>query len=120
MSTDDLSEFGQVELNEAITLLAKYKSDKDFTNVLGEGVKVWFNQNSGGVFLSDENYNTAMLDDCGTLRDWIVCPICGSEGFLNEIHEDEDMNSIEMAECKEWWDDYTAERFPNKSKYSLV
>jgi len=40
MSTDDLSKFGQVELNEAITLLAKYKSDKDFTNVLGEGVKV--------------------------------------------------------------------------------
>jgi hypothetical protein len=57
---------------------------------LGDGVQVWFNSNSGYVFLSDEDFNVAMLDN-GKLEQWFSCPNCGYEGFKEDMkHGDGD------------------------------
>ena len=51
-NTQDLSKFGFRELKEAGKLLTKYCDD---SSILGEGVAIEFNPNSGNVFLLDED-----------------------------------------------------------------
>lgn len=91
--TDDLSLFGYRELKEAGKLLTAYRSDNDqTTQLMGDGLKVWFNLNSGYVFLADEDYATAMMEG-DELRDWLNCPECGEEGFTLEcgcVEEEDD------------------------------
>ena len=94
--TKDMSEFGYRELDMAGDLLKAYKTKKDQTTMLGEGVCVWLNKNSGNVFLCDEDYNVAMLNDDGELYDFITCPNCGNEGIACDIDTD---NSLSGEEC---------------------
>jgi hypothetical protein len=90
--TSDLSEFGYIELKEAGKLLTAYC---DNTAILdGDNVKLWFNKNSGYVFLCDEDYNTAMLNG-DDIELWRNCPMCGYEEFNSEI-----------ADCPEDHDNY--------------
>jgi len=105
-NTNDLSKFGYVELKEAAKLLTAYCENVDV--IPWDGVKLEFNPNSGSVFLIDEYFNVAMLhtksvpqyDDLGNivcyqdvdnLELWYRCPICGHEGFLDDMwhHNDE-------------------------------
>jgi len=86
--TTDMSEFGYRELAMTRDLLAAY-IDQNNTKFLGaakagDGVQIWFNKNSGNVFLCDEDYNTAMESD-GELCDWFVTPYNGCEGFLEDL-----------------------------------
>ncbi|MEM3265403.1 MAG: hypothetical protein QXU98_05100 [Candidatus Parvarchaeota archaeon] len=83
--TTDLSEFGYRELDEAVKLLTAYKEQgADF---LGTGVHLCFNRQSGNVFLSDEDFNTAMMNG-DRLEQWYACPECGYDGFKEDIkHE---------------------------------
>jgi len=82
--TKDLSQFGLRERNMAKELLSVYGTDKDITEHLGDGIEVWFNMNSGCVFLSDEDYNTAMING-DKLEDFINCGNCGHEDFSSEF-----------------------------------
>jgi len=95
-NTNDLSDFGYVELKEAAKLLTAYCED---TSILdGDGVKVEFNPNSGCVFLVDEDCNVAMLNG-DKLELWYSCPYCGHEGFLEDMqHEPEDDECMEYME----------------------
>ena len=87
--TNDLKDFGQRELAEAGKLLSALNTSNDKTEMLGSGVVVSFNTYSGLVFLTDEDYNTAMINpETGHLEDWYYCPECGHEGFKNEMTED--------------------------------
>lgn len=81
--TNDLTKFGVKELREAGELIIAYADNPpDF---LGDGVQVWFNMNSGFVFLGDNDFNVAMLNN-GKLEQFFTCPICGhEEGYLKEI-----------------------------------
>ena len=80
--TKDLSDFGYRELRMATDLLNAYLAARpDF---LSDGVAVWLNRNSGYVFLSDENYNVAMLNG-DKLEQFHSCPECGAEGFADEM-----------------------------------
>lgn len=94
MNTQDLSKFGYIELDEAGTLLKAYA---DNPNVLdGSEINVKFNPYSGSVFLVDEDYNVAMMNG-DTLELWYSCPMCGHEGFLEDMeHNDDD------EECQEY------------------
>ena len=47
---------------------------------------MFFNKNSGYVFLTDEDYNTAMMDG-DTLEDFLTCGECGCEGIRSEFFE---------------------------------
>jgi len=94
-NTRDLTKFGYRELDEAITLL-KALRDNDKTRFLNDGVAIEFNQNSGNVFLVDEDCNVAMMNG-DNLEDWFSCPICGHEGFLEDMEHNED-----NKECQEY------------------
>ena len=89
--TADLSYFGYRELKEAVELLNAYMdSEYEDVNFLGAGLTLNFNTHSGNVFLSDEDYNVAMMSN-GKLEQWFWCPYCGHEGFLEDMpHEPED------------------------------
>ena len=66
---------------------------KDFHR---EGIQIWFNKNSGNVFFSNEDYQVAMLNG-EKLESFYSCPICGHEGFKDELeHNPDDGN------CQEW------------------
>lgn len=82
--TNDLREFGRRELALAGELLIALHTVNDKTQRLDDGVQVFMNKNSGYVFLSDENYNVAMMNG-HILEDWHNCPDCGQEGFLEDI-----------------------------------
>jgi len=90
--TADFSKFGYRELKLASELLQAYlEQGADF---LTEGITLNFNINSGFVFLSDEDYNVAMLNG-EELEQFFSCPECGREGFKEEFAE------CECKRCKE-------------------
>jgi hypothetical protein len=92
--TSDLSEFGYRELKIAGQLLSTLKTDKDKTRFIDEGLTVFFNKKSGYVFLSDENFNVAMMNG-DILEDFINCPDCGNEALVSEFNAESDC-------CKEF------------------
>jgi hypothetical protein len=57
---------------------------------LEDGVSLEFNPNSGYVFLVDEDFNVAMLNDDGKLENWLYCGDCGKEGFRSEVNFSDD------------------------------
>lgn len=84
--TEDFSEFGYRELDEAGKLLSAIKNGlpSDFDD---EGIKVGFNKNSGFVFLTNSEYQVAMVDDKGKLFSFYTTPYEGYEGCLEELLE---------------------------------
>lgn len=93
-NTQDLSEFGYIELDEAGTLLKAYADNPYVLN--GSNINVEFNPNSGNVFLVDGDYNVAMMNG-DNLELFYSCPICGHEGFLEDMEHNED-----NKECQEY------------------
>jgi hypothetical protein len=91
--TADLSDFGHRELKMAATLLAALS--ETHAN-LGDGITLYLNTHSGFVFLSDEDYNVAMMNG-SELEAFYSCPECGHEGFANEMLHGED-----DAECRRY------------------
>jgi hypothetical protein len=90
--TEDLSEFGHIELEEAGKLLSAVKNGlpEDFYD---NEIKVGFNKNSGYVFLTNSEYQVAMLDDEGKLYSFYFTPYEGREGSYQELLEEfEDMH----------------------------
>lgn len=87
--TEDLSEFGFRELNEAGKLLTAIKNGlpDDFYD---DGIKVGFNKNSGYVFLTNSDYQVAMLDDDEKLYSFYSTPYEGREGSYEELIEEYD------------------------------
>jgi len=98
--TKDLRKFGYRELDEASNLLKAYANGKYATaddEILGDGVEVWFNINSGYVFLMDEDYNVVMEDGEGRLEAHLSCSNCGSEGLRSEVEFEDDHT---CSKCK--------------------
>ena len=86
-NTNDLAEFGYREKKIAAELLTAYCEN---TEILGDGVKIEFNPNSGNVFLIDEDFKVAMING-DNLELWYNCPYCGHEGFKEDMeHEPKD------------------------------
>jgi hypothetical protein len=85
--TKDLSKFGLREKAMAKDLLSAYGTSNDKTQHLGDGVEVWFNTHSACVFLSDEDFNTAMINgnNGNILEDFFSCPNCGEEGLSSDF-----------------------------------
>ena len=83
-ATADLKDFGYREMEMAGDLLKAYAARPP--DWLGDGVHVVFNTHSGYVFLTDDDFNVAMMDDDDTgLEQFLSCPECGNEGFRAEI-----------------------------------
>lgn len=95
--TADLNEFGYMELIEASKLLKSF-AESDI-RIDSDGLTLNFNKNSGFVFLSDENYDVWMMNG-DKLEQWYSCPICGHEGFKEDMTHNED-----NPECQEYLKD---------------
>ena len=85
----------------SITILKAIKKGlpSDFDR---EGIKVGFNKNSGNVFLTNAEYQVAMVDDEGNLYSFYSSPYEGKEGSYEDLKEEyDDMH----PEDQEWFDD---------------
>ena len=56
-------------------------------------VTVMMNTHSGNVFLTNSEYQAAMMND-EKLETWYNCPYCGHEGFKEDMEHD-----AENKEC---------------------
>ena len=86
MTTTNLADFGYRELAIAANLLKAYTSGQGPDEFDTEGVTVMMNQNSGNVFLTNEEYQVLMLNG-GSLELWHATPYNGHEGFAEELKE---------------------------------
>ena len=90
MTTTDLTKFGSRERKMAEELLRAWRKQglpEDFTN---HKVEIMMNQRSGYVFLTNYDYQVAMMNN-DNLESFYTCPYCGYEGFLEDMeHEPED------------------------------
>ena len=100
--TEDLGEFGYREkaiARDLIEALNNKKTPDDFDLC---GVKVAFNKFSGYVFLTNNEYQVAMIDDEGELYSFYSSPRESREGcFEDLLNEYKDMH----VEDKEWFRD---------------
>ena len=83
MNTQDLSKLGYREIDQLADLLKAY-ADQKFESQGDhlEGGVVWeYNPTSDNLFLVDEDYNVAMLNDNGKLENFLTCGDCGIEGL---------------------------------------
>lgn len=80
--TENLADFGSRERAMAAKILALPLPSGFYDS----GVKLAFNRNSGFVFLVNEDYQAAMLnDDSGKLELFHNTPYDGEEGFLSDL-----------------------------------
>jgi hypothetical protein len=86
-TTIDLSKFGYREwemLRDILDAMIKHGLPSDFEN---DGVHPMFNIDSGNVFLTNAEYQVAMMND-DKLESFYSCPYCGHEGFVEEMGKD--------------------------------
>lgn len=100
MTTTDLAEFGMREIEMARDLLnawVEHGLPSDFNH---DGVVVMMNKNSGNVFLTNNDYQVAMMDGDG-LESFYSCPKCGFEGFFYDMdNESKECCSEYVRECR--------------------
>lgn len=86
-TTTNLADFGMreiAELRDILTAWLDYGLPDDFYE---DGVTPMLNRNSGNVFLTNSDYQVAMLAD-GRLESWYFTPYAGHEGFLEDLVDD--------------------------------
>ena len=96
ITTTDLAEFGSRERNLLIELLIAWREQGLPEYFFGEDVKPMFNKNSGYVFLTNNEYEVAMMNG-DKLEQWFNCFNCGHEGFKEDCCLNDDGCNI----CKE-------------------
>lgn len=85
-TTTDLSKFGYRELEtlkELLTAMIEQGLPRDFED---RDVTPMFNTYSGSVFLTNSEYQTAMLNG-ERLESWYYLSYSGQEGFLQDLIE---------------------------------
>lgn len=86
ITTTDLAKFGNREkamAGELLLAMEKQGLPEDF---LDEEVTVMMNFNSGNVFLTNSEFQVAMMNG-EKLESFYSCPNCGAEGFLDEVKD---------------------------------
>ena len=91
-TTADLAKFGYREIVMARDLLNAWVEKGLPDDFDDEEVKIMFNTHSGNVFLTNEQYQTAMVLD-GELYSFYSCLQCGKEGFDKKV----DSNGYEFV-----------------------
>jgi hypothetical protein len=97
-TTTDISKFGSRErwiLVELLTAWDKQGLPDDFTD---NEVVPMMNTNSGHVFLTNSEYEVAMMNG-DKLESWYNCGNCGHEGFAEDCQLDRDNGCCN--ECKD-------------------
>lgn len=87
ITTTDLAKFGNREKAMAADLLKAWSDGKTPADFNDDGVTVMMNMNSGNVFLTNSDYQVAMMNG-DTLESFYSCPECGCEGFAEDLRID--------------------------------
>jgi hypothetical protein len=88
--TSDLAEFGARERHMAKELLEAWETQGLPEDFYDDEVTIAFNKHSGCVFLTNSDFQAAMLNG-DKLETWYNCPYCGHEGFKEDMdHEPQD------------------------------
>lgn len=87
ITTTDLSEFGYREIKMTSELLNAWIESGLPDNFDNDGVTVMMNKNSGNVFLTNTEYQVAMMNG-DKLESFYSCPECGHEGFKDEMEHE--------------------------------
>lgn len=87
-TTTDLAKFGFREIEMLRDILDAWVKNGLPANFDGDGVHPMMNMNSGNVFLTNENYDVAMMNG-DDLESFYNCPECGHEGFADEMRDTE-------------------------------
>jgi hypothetical protein len=98
ITTTDFSQFGSRERGMARELLEAWETQglpEDFNE---DEVVIMMNKNSGNVFLTNSDYQVAMMNG-DTLESFYSCPNCGNEGFNDEYPFTEN-DGYCSGECK--------------------
>jgi len=88
ITTTDLSKFGNRERLELQELLNAWNTQGLPDDFYPTSVKPMWNMYSGNVFLTNDDFQVAMLND-DKLESFYTCPGCGNEGFLEDISNKE-------------------------------
>lgn len=99
--TTDLSKFGYRELAMAGELLNWFNDHSYPEDFNSDDVKLYMNANSGNVFLSNEDGQVLMMNG-DKLETFYSCPICGHEGFLEDMKHTKEDNASYTSECDEY------------------
>lgn len=100
MTTTNLSNFGYRELailEELLKAMREQGLPKDFCN---DEVHPMMNQSSGNVFLTNSDYQVAMLNG-DKLESFYFLSYHGNEGFLDELIEDYDNGNIKVEDFEQ-------------------
>ena len=101
MTTTDLTDFGYRERKMAQELLEAWNNGDLPEDFYDDKVEIMMNKNSGNVFLTNSDYQVAMIND-GKLESFYNSPYNGLEGFFNELLDEySDMHE----EDKEWFEE---------------
>jgi hypothetical protein len=102
MTTTDLSQFGYRELREVKDILVAWLDGSGLPEDFYEDeVTFMFNQNSGNVFLTNSEYQVAMLYG-NKLESFYSSPYKGLEGFFIELLDEYEYMH---HEDKEWFEE---------------
>lgn len=83
ITTTSLADFGFHEREELIQLLRAWHEQGLPEEFYNEEVIPMFNRNSGNVFLTNSEYQAAMMNG-DKLELWHNCCNCGNEGFAED------------------------------------
>ena len=101
--TEDLSEFGSRERKMLRELLQAWEDQGLPKTFDDSAVKPALNKNSGNVFLTNENFDVAMMNG-DKLQSFYNTPYNGHEGFLSDLlteHEPSGLNSEDEEYIRE-------------------
>jgi hypothetical protein len=107
MTTTDLTKFGYRERKMAEELLHAWNEDGLPEGFEDDEVEIMMNFNSGYVFLTNSEYQVAMMNGT-TLEMFYTDPDTGEEGFLEDLSPEALMNLglSEIEDPEELDDDY--------------
>jgi hypothetical protein len=93
VTTTNIADFGWTERQELIRLLTIWQEKGLPEGFDTDNVHVMFNKNSGKVFLTNDEYQAAMMNGDG-MEIWHSCFNCGHEGFEEDCQlNDEGCNA---------------------------
>lgn len=82
--TLDLGKFGARERAMAVKIFTLWERQGLPEDFYEDGITLCFNQDSGYVFLSNEDFQVCMPSN-GRLESFYSCPECGHEGFAYQM-----------------------------------
>ena len=99
ITSTDFADFGARERNMAEILLRASREQGFPEDFYVDEVRIMMNLNSGFVFFTNSEYQVCMMNG-NKLESFYSCPICGEEGFWEEIKDHSDNEKcVEWIEC---------------------